>query len=189
MAPRDGPALLLALVRHADRDRPVVRDDELLRARAHVRLLRLHGRRAPAAPRQEARHFRDAAAARPDGRRHRRDRPRRPVPDRGRGVLREQDELDPGAGDVLVLLRPLRHLLRRHVRPFLVQGQARLNYIPSYHTLLDISLPAAARRRRVRSIVDVSHAEGFSTLRRAARPSDPAKAPVCSVGVEGVGAP
>ena len=134
MAPRDGPALLLALVRHADRDRPVVRDDELLRARAHVHLLRLHGRRAPAAPRQEARHFRDAAAARPDGRRHRRDRPRRPVPDRGRGVLREQDELDPGAGDVLVLLRPLRHLLRRHVRPFLVQGQARLNYIPSYHT-------------------------------------------------------
>ena len=27
-------------------------------------------------------------------------------------------------------------------------------------------MPAPARRRRVRSIVDVSHAEGFSTMRR-----------------------
>ena len=47
---------------------------------------------------------------------------------------------------------------------------------------------APARRRRVRSIVDVSHAEGFSTLLGAGRAPERSRkgAPVCSVGVEGV---
>ena len=91
VAPRDGPALQIeAGHRTARRSRPSYfacgsrRQLPFLVASALMRLLRLHGRRAPAVPRQEARHFRDAAAARPDGRRHRRDRPRRPVPDRGR---------------------------------------------------------------------------------------------------------
>mmetsp|Transcript_8681 Transcript_8681/g.27577 ORF Transcript_8681/g.27577 Transcript_8681/m.27577 type:complete len:302 (-) Transcript_8681:32-937(-) len=126
VAPRHGAALLLALVRDANRHGPLVRDDELLRAQHHVRLLRVHGRAEPAAEGEEVRDLHHALAARADGRRHLRHGPRGALPGRRPRLPREQDQLRPRPRHVLVLLPPLRQALLRELRPHEIKGQGGL---------------------------------------------------------------